>query len=64
MIVKTREIDMWLIFPTMADPCDRSGTAFFFKQWGGRNKKAAGRDLDGVLHDAFPTPKSRRLAKA
>ena len=25
------------------DLCDGSGTAFFFKQWGGRNKKATGR---------------------
>src|SRR5690606_21116336 len=23
--------------------CRRAGTAFFFKQWGGRNKKSAGR---------------------
>jgi protein gp37 len=64
MIAKTREIDMWLFFPAMADQCDRSGTAFFFKQWGGRNKKAAGRDLEGVLHAAFPIPKKRRAAKA
>ena len=27
--------------------CAASGTAFFFKQWGGRNKKAAGRSLRG-----------------
>ena len=52
----------WVV--SIRDQCDRSGTAFFFKQWGGRNKKAAGRDLEGVLHDDFPTPKSRRLAKA
>ncbi|MBN8459585.1 MAG: phage Gp37/Gp68 family protein [Verrucomicrobia bacterium] len=52
----------WVV--SIRDQCDRSGTAFFFKQWGGRNKKAAGRDLEGVLHDAFPTPKKRRLAKA
>ncbi|HEX9209723.1 MAG TPA: DUF5131 family protein [Bradyrhizobium sp.] len=34
--------------------CRRSGTAFFFKQWGGRNKKAAGRLLHGRTYDAMP----------
>ncbi|RWB87443.1 DUF5131 family protein [Mesorhizobium sp.] len=31
------------------------GTAFFFKQWGGKNKKAAGRMLNGRLYDEMPT---------
>ncbi len=35
--------------------CHRSGTAFFFKQWGGRNKKRQGRMLDGKTWDEFPT---------
>lgn len=34
--------------------CRRSGTAFFFKQWGGRNKKAAGRLLRGRTYDEMP----------
>jgi protein gp37 len=34
--------------------CRRSGTAFFFKQWGGRNKKAAGRLYRGWTWDDFP----------
>ena len=34
--------------------CDRSGTAFFFKQWGGRNKKAAGRVYRGRVWDNLP----------
>lgn len=33
---------------------------FFFKQWGGRNKKAAGRELEGDFHDDLPSPKRRR----
>lgn len=33
---------------------DDAGTAFFFKQWGGRTPKAGGRDLDGRTWDAFP----------
>jgi protein gp37 len=34
--------------------CRRSGAAFFFKQWGGRNKKAAGRLLNGRTYDEMP----------
>lgn len=34
--------------------CRRSGTAFFFKQWGGRNKKASGRTLNGQTYDEMP----------
>ncbi|MGM4988695.1 DUF5131 family protein [Tardiphaga sp. 841_E9_N1_2] len=34
--------------------CRRSGTAFFFKQWGGKNKKAAGRTLNGRTYDEMP----------
>jgi protein gp37 len=36
------------------DRCRKSGTAFFFKQWGGRNKKAAGRKLRGRTWDEYP----------
>jgi protein gp37 len=45
------------------DQCDKRDVAFFFKQWGGRNKKAAGRDLEGETHDSFPEPKKRRQSK-
>lgn len=34
--------------------CERDDTAFFFKQWGGKNKKRAGRELHGRTWDAFP----------
>jgi len=34
--------------------CGDSGTAFFFKQWGGRNKKAAGRIYRAQVWDALP----------
>jgi protein gp37 len=34
--------------------CRRSGTAFFFKQWGGKNKKATGRMLHGRTYDEMP----------
>lgn len=32
----------------------RDHSAFFFKQWGGTNKKKAGRILDGATYDEFP----------
>ena len=34
--------------------CDRSGAAFFFKQWGGVRKDMTGRLLDGRTYDAMP----------
>jgi protein gp37 len=36
------------------DQCHRAGVAFFFKQWGGFHKNAAGRLLDGRTWDEFP----------
>lgn len=34
--------------------CAKSDVPFFFKQWGGRNKKRAGRLLDGRTWDEMP----------
>lgn len=34
--------------------CRRDDVAFFFKQWGGRNKKTAGRELHGQTYDEYP----------
>jgi protein gp37 len=34
--------------------CREKGTAFFFKQWGGRNKKAAGRTFKGQTFNEMP----------
>jgi protein gp37 len=34
--------------------CRRTGTAFFFKQWGGKQKARTGRKLDGRTWDEFP----------
>ena len=36
------------------DDCFEQNVAFFFKQWGGRRPKSAGRMLDGALHDTIP----------
>lgn len=38
----------------LRDQCLAAGTAFFFKQWGGRTPKAGGRDLDGREHSEMP----------
>lgn len=35
--------------------CRRDGAAFFFKQWGGVNKKATGRLLGGQTYNEMPT---------
>lgn len=44
--------------------CRRASVAFFFKQWGGVNKKAAGRLLDGHTYNALPKSRSRlRIAE-
>ncbi|MEV6340976.1 phage Gp37/Gp68 family protein [Nocardia vinacea] len=42
----------------LRDQCVDAGTAFFFKQWGGRTPKAAGRDLDGQVWNQFPQNRS------
>jgi protein gp37 len=38
----------------LRDQCRRAKIPFFFKQWGGRNKKQAGRVLDGRTWDEMP----------
>jgi protein gp37 len=34
--------------------CQKAGTAFFFKQWGGVQKKRARRELEGRTWDEMP----------
>jgi hypothetical protein len=36
------------------DQCQEAGVPFFFKQWGGVQKKKAGRELDGRTWDEIP----------
>lgn len=38
----------------LRDSAEHFGAAFFFKQWGGRTPKSAGRELDGRTWDEFP----------
>jgi protein gp37 len=52
--LKARALDpAWVI--DLRDQCRNANVAFFFKQWGGRNKKRAGRLLDGQIWDEMPT---------
>jgi protein gp37 len=44
----------WVI--EIKDQCLAHDVPFFFKQWGGKNKKKAGRLLDGRTWDAVPSP--------
>jgi protein gp37 len=39
---------------SLRDQCTAAGVPFFFKQWGGRNKKVTGRELDGLEWNQFP----------
>jgi protein gp37 len=42
----------WVI--SIRDQCRDANVPFFFKQWGGTNKKKAGRELDGQTWDELP----------
>ncbi|MFZ5822188.1 MAG: DUF5131 family protein, partial [Chloroflexota bacterium] len=44
------------------DQCREAGVPFFFKQWGGVQKKKAGRILDGRTWDEMP--RDMNFAKA
>ncbi|RMH83127.1 MAG: phage Gp37/Gp68 family protein [Calditrichaeota bacterium] len=41
--------------------CEKAGIPFFFKQWGGRNKRKAGRELDGRIYDNIPIARQLSL---
>lgn len=44
--------EKWVI--EIQKQCAKSKVAFFFKQWGGKNKKAAGRLLNGKTYSEMP----------
>jgi protein gp37 len=47
---------------SIRDQCVQTGVAFHFKQWGGTNKKATGRVLDGVVWDQRPSKTMQMVA--
>jgi protein gp37 len=52
-IDELRKVNAWV--DEIESMCRAEGTAFFFKQWGGKNKKAAGRSYRGDIYDELPT---------
>lgn len=42
----------WVI--DIQEQCEENEVAFFFKQWGGKNKKKNGRTLNGKTYDQMP----------
>jgi protein gp37 len=42
----------WVI--DIKEQCEKAGVPFFFKQWGGRNKKKTGRKLEGTTWNDMP----------
>ncbi|MFB9865630.1 DUF5131 family protein [Rufibacter immobilis] len=42
----------WVL--SIKNQCENAGTAFFFKQWGGKNKKLSGRELEGRTYNGMP----------
>lgn len=50
---KSREMKKeWVM--EIKELCEEKGVAFFFKQWGGTNKKKSGRLLDGKTYNYYP----------
>jgi len=45
-------LQQWVL--DIKEKCEREKKAFFFKQWGGVNKKKAGRLLEGQTWDEYP----------
>ena len=52
--------ESWVL--EIRDQCEAVGVKFFFKQWGGTNKKKAGRILDGRTYDAMPATPGEEAA--
>ena len=50
----------WIL--DLKDQCKHQNIKFFFKQWGGTNKKKAGRILNGKTYSEMPTFSSYRLS--
>jgi len=47
--------ESWIL--EIRNQCQAAKVPFFFKQWGGRNKKLTGRVLEGRTYDEMPTLK-------
>ena len=54
--------DKWVL--QIRNRCQAMGVPFFFKQWGGTNKKRAGRTLDGQTWDETPAQPAKRSERS
>ena len=52
--------EAWVL--DIRDQCEAAGVKFFFKQWGGTNKKKTGRLLDGRTYDVMPATPGEEAA--
>lgn len=50
----------WVI--DIKNQCEKSYVPFFFKQWGGTNKKKSGRSLNGKIYNEMPKLNLRAIA--
>lgn len=50
----------WVI--DLRDQCRQAGVPFFFKQWGGKNKKQAGRVLERRVWNEMPDDSNRKAS--
>ena len=51
---KARPMEEWWVWD-IKQQCQEQEVLFFFKQWGGTNKKKAGRELAGNTYDEMPS---------
>jgi protein gp37 len=54
--------ESWVL--EIRDQCQQAAVPFFFKQWGGVNKKKAGRSLQGRTWDEWPESPPREAQQA
>jgi protein gp37 len=51
---KARPMEEWWVWD-IKQQCEEQEVIFFFKQWGGKNKKKAGRELAGNTYNDMPS---------
>ena len=51
--------EKWVL--DLRDQCREQNVKFFFKQWGGKNKKKTGRLLEGLEYNEMPTEEAQML---
>ncbi|MEE8587641.1 MAG: DUF5131 family protein, partial [Acidobacteriota bacterium] len=52
----------WVV--DIRNQCRQAGVPFFFKQWGGKNKKKSGRLLQGRTWDQMPRTATSQAGRA